>query len=472
MTNNSSLANREEVYILTPYDGVHFGGSARPKPEELLPDGKQSLLALVVNTTSFYNDGNVIPYVKRAVSKKVPVFVVASDKEEFEIESFNESVKPIVEAGAIPLGKTNLWTIDKELKKILVSSNGLENGVIEAYSKLHKPLLDIGETQKIISFLKDSEPIDVSKYSYCNYAFWKAIKNSPNYSSLAQAGEKASENILTPLLEQMKDKGILDYYSMGPSPKIDKQLLAKAVQRKQTICYHAIDTSKHALAENETEITQFLEQINPRWKKYVQIVNEIPQSFDKVHVGSNACVSYFGGQMVNQNDFFRNASKMFESNGILVADTHLHSAGGDNEQFWKQIYDIPEEKAMFAHALGLLFPKLAESNGWHVAIEYEKSNPDRISFQLKTEKDIVIPLYGPTFSVIRANMTERCDGLAYLLSSSDKPREVGFSKKYNANEFFSEASDNGFTPVCQKAEKIKIPNNANGSVMSCIFYKK
>ncbi len=471
MKTHLNLTTREEVYILTPYDGVHFGGSIRPKPEELLPDDKQSVLALVVNTTSFYNDGNVIPYVKRAVSKKVPVFVVASDKEEFEIESFNESVKPIVEAGAIPLGKTNLWTVDKELKKILTNSDGLEDGVIEAYSKLHKPLLDIGETQKIISFLKDSEPIDVSKYSYCNYGFWKAIRNSPNYSPLAQAGEKASENILIPLLEQMKDNGILDYFSMGPSPKIDKQLLAKAVQRKQNIRYHAIDTSKHALAENETKITHFLEQINPKWKKYVQIVNEIPQSFDKVHVGSNACVSYFGGQMVNQNDFFRNASKMFQSNGLLVADTHLHSADGDNEQFWKQIYDIPEEKEMFSYALGLLFPKLNKDDGWHVSVEYEK-NPDRISFQLKTDKDIVIPLYGPTFSVIRANMTERCDGLAYLLRPNDKPREIGFSKKCTANEFFLEASDGGFAPVGQQAEKIKIQNNANGSVMSCIFYKK
>lgn len=453
----------------------------------LLETVNASLEALVLDVDPVFPLPELLPVFEWYKDHNIPVFLISGQHALYEQQELRKKLSIASRLGAIDLGAydtsrpENVHALVSGFQKIFDGKSGSADKINAAIEQFYKPAIDDTEFSQIIEFLENGGSLDLSKFIYTDYHKWLEIRNSPHYKPLADACEASFIASAPAIRDAMLQRGLLDYYSFGPTPHVDAQILAEFVRAKQQVRYHPIDVSVKALGQTRNTIEQYLETVDTHWKNYVELADEKPRLFSNVNTTGPVAVVYTGGQIANDENFLPSASQICKEGGLVIADVHTRNPRRNEPHFWKYIYDIDEEKAMFRRAIELLVPHLAAQKGWDVEVKYvcNPDGPDRISFQLKVDREIttycnmveVVLKPESQVSMLPASMIHsyRNAGLPIPEGKVVKPRELQISKKYSENQFIQEVQKNGYELISTCHEPIRINAQGGGSVMTSIL---
>ncbi len=420
-----------------------------------------SLDALIINADPIFparGETSILPVIEEFTTRGIPVFLISGQHGMYEQQVIEENEEKAMAAGAISLGAcTTPWYELAPRANDIFSQPAVDlaTKIQQVVGHFYRPALGSKEFGPILDFLIDGGSIELGKFVYHHYELWEAVKASHQYKPLADAAAQSFAQIAPILVDEMTQRGLQDYYSMGPTPAVDAHILEAFVRAKKEVRYHAIDVNAHALFTTKRLITEHLAKIDPEWEKYVTLIEERPQVFGKVKTAQAVCVAYPGGQIVNDPKFLQQAAKICQQGGVVVADVHARYDVPHDEAFWKSIYDIEEERAMFRHAVGLLVPGLLRESGWDIKVEYLSSEegPHRVSFQL----DVQQPL-------------ETYCNMVKIRLEPGKRRELMISQKYTLPEFTTHAAMQGYTMLRSTAVPIQSTSHPSlGAVVTAIL---
>lgn len=410
------------------------------------PCGLDALILDARDCFSVEGENSFLDMIEANHAQGVAVFIITGQRGTYEQHVAKRKELMAINAGAIPLGacKAEFLGLMQGFGEIFSQSTSLEEKIAEAQRRFYVPAIEANEFSSLIDFLIDGGSIELSKFMYSDYMPWLKIKNSEAYQPLSKASQRSAELIINDAVPEMISREIQDYYSMGPTPDLDKKLLEEFVRRKQKVRYHAIDISSKALRDTKLKIREYLSSIDKGWEQYVTIADEKPQLFEEVITSGKSCVSYPGGQLVNNPGLLSKAGEICRAGGLVIADLHLRAGDGDHEAFWISIYDIEEEKEMFRKGVLQFLPCLQNEDGWGIVVKYikTKDEPDRISFQLEVDRDIDV----------------WCNSYSLTLKPGVE-RELMMSRKYTIPEFRAEARKIGYSAIAERS--VMLPKRSN-----------
>lgn len=420
-----------------------------------------SLDALIINADPIFptrGDVSILPLIEEFTVKGIPVFLITGQHGMYEQQVTEENEEKAMEVGAILLGACNTpwWELAPKTNEIFSQPGvDLATKIQQVVAEFYRPALGSKEFGPILDFLIDGGSIELGKFVYHYYELWEAVKTSHQYKPLADAAAQSFVQSAPLLVEEMAQRGLQDYYSMGPTPTVDAQILEAFLRSQKEVRYHAIDVNAHALFTTKKMIAEHLAGVDPAWEKYVTLVDERPQVFGKVRTPQAVCVAYPGGQIVNDPKFLQQAARICQQGGLVVADVHARYNVPHDEAFWKSIYDIEEERAMFRHAVGLLVPGLLRQSGWDIKVEYlpSEQGPHRVSFQLEVQKPL-----------------ETYCNMVKIQLEPGKRRELMISQKYTLPEFTTHAALQGYSMLRSTAVPIQSTSQPSlGAVVTAIL---
>ena len=398
--------------------------------------------AVIIDATTVFSvDGqnSLLPLIEGYVKLGTPVFLISGQRGQYEQQVAKKSELIAIDAGAIPLGACppEVPKLYEGLGDVFSQDMSLEDKIAEFQRRFYKPAIESEEFSPVIDFLFDGGSLEIGKFVYADYEPWLAVKNSEGYKPLSEASLESYKLIAHDVVPEMAKREIHDFYSMGPTPDIDKRILEECVRQKHKIRYHGIDISKKALVDTKKVIEEYLDSVDEGWRRYVSLVDEKPQLFQEVKAAERSCVSYPGGQLVNSSDLLSDATEICNNGGLVIADIHTRTSKGDQSELWKSVYDTEEEREMFRKAVLQIVPGLRDEEGWDIAVKYVQTigEPDKISFQLEVDKEI-----------------ECYCGIGIKVTM--KPgveRELMMSKKYTMPEFRQEVAGYGFNVISERS---------------------
>ncbi len=307
----------------------------------------------------------------------------------------------------------------------------LETRMVDAFLRISKPadavayLGDVFSRQisfpdsrvfaKLWQGLTWGNQFDFSSFIYFDYADYQRVVQSAPYSQLHDAFLAVGKGIAPSVVEHIKQLGLRNIYSMGPSPSVDAQLLEQLVDNSISATYHPIDNNARVVTQTLELITEHLDKRfgRDRWSGLISLGDAKPSNFGDVKSSEPSCVIYSGTTMMNGRQYWRQASRIAKEGGIVVAGSAVELGEKEgNAPYWLSIYDTPEGKAMFYHAVERAFPDLftLENKGkWEIALEYvprinrsahwAAHQTPKISAQLRVKERMTLSVDGTPFDL-------------------------------------------------------------------------
>lgn len=302
--------------------------------------------------------------------------------------------------------------------------------------------LELGLVGKIQGFF--------ARFMYHNYKDWLEVASTAPYSHMNAALKGAYADLVLRIAARIKEKGLKNIYSMGPTPSVDKLLLERLVSEGVEVTYHAVDTSGDALNSALEEITHHLtEKFGNNWQRLVRIGSTKPMKFDEVKSNGPSCVIYDSGNMMNDRQFWEQSAGIAGKGGIVVGSAAVNPGIEDMAQYWLPLYDTKEGRAMFRNAATKAFPGLStrENIGkWDIKFEYVQENwnweerwgvyqTPMISVQLSVKEPIVTYIKDPeTGKRVRLKLdNDKARGRPIVLITSAKLNLAAFLQSVPEN---------------------------------------
>jgi hypothetical protein len=393
--------------------------------------------ALVLDCSTVFpstGDESLYPIIEKQINRGTAVFLISGQNGEYEQQEMRKRLQEAQALGAVQLG--NCYERPDRLMKSIIEIFSQDvprdESVNEVQRRFLVPVLEAGEYGPFLDFMINGGSLEFGKFAYADFAQWLSVKKSPSYRKLSDATESSSQNLVSKVVSELIDRGIHDFYSMGPSANIDKKILEESAKRSHKITYHAIDVNTQALVDTRKDISNYLDEVSPGWQDSVALENTRSQLFQDVKSREKSLVSYPGGQIVNSDDLLTGAKQICQDGGLVLADLHIREGQNNDSALWKHFYDISAEKEMFRRGVLQVMPWLKDEKGWHIIVKYEKDSPYKISFQLGVDREIETGWNGIAFT-LRPGVT----------------RELMMSKKYTRGEFTDEANREGFDVLVQ-----------------------
>ncbi len=294
------------------------------------------------------------------------------------------------------------------------------------------------------------------RFMYFRYEDWLKVASTPPYKQMHDALRQAYAGLVPKIAAQIREKGLKDVYSMGPTPSVDKLLLEQLVREGVTITYHPVDASQEALNSALEEITQHLTaRFGNSWEKFVTFDSSEPVKFAEVKSAAPSCVIYDGGTVMNNRKFWEQAAGLAKEGGVVVASAAVTPDEGDWSNYWLSIYDTQEGRRMFENALKGAFPDLFSRKNmgrWDIKFEYVPESwnwPERwglyqtpmISVQLSVKKPLSVDVTDPETG-------ERVKIYAHPDEKRAYPIVLATSAKLNLAAFLQTVPENfGLRPI-------------------------
>jgi hypothetical protein len=344
-------------------------------------------------------------------------------------------MRQIEENGAISLGASvvPLDVLLREISGILSTNGGLKSGLSEAVRRFYVPIMGVEEYCNVLNVLEKGGILEVGAYIYADHSKWRAIRQSPEYSPLANSTEKVDVDAIPHLVNAVRERGLDTIVSMGPSPDVDKELLLTLARQSRKVKYMPVDVNRSALEQTLDSVSEYLTaQYGAGWEEFIAMESPRPMNFSDASPMDKALIMYCGGTIVNYPSFLDQAAKLCQGNSVLFADTHLCSSGEDHSDFWMSKYDIEPERDMFRSGIHYLMPSLfnPENIGkWDIGVEYIHS-PDgnnRVSFQLRVFEELSTFVHGVPVTLE--------PGITRELMISTKSTEDFFRQRYEGLGF-------------------------------------
>lgn len=400
--------------------------------------------ALVIDVQAKFSvdgPGSIVPIIEAQIARGTPVFIISGQRGEHEQTVARRKERIAIGAGAIPLGACRAPPpeVVAGLSEIFSQQTTLDERIAETQRRFYVPAIEAHEFSQLLAFLVEGGSLELGKFVYTDYQAWQTVKNSPSYKPLADALQRSAIACTPQIVDAMIQRRITDFYSFGPSPEVDKVILELCAARNMRVVYHPIDISKRALVHTRTTLENHLSAAVPGWRDYVTLVDEKPQLFEEVETDRAVCVSYPGGQIVNNSSLLSDARRVCGAGGLVVVDLHLRTTTEDDRALWMSIYDSDEERSMFTAAVQQFLIGGYGEDGWHIAVKYlpTPNQPHRISFQLAADHDVPV----------QCNMVN-------VTLKADVERELMMSRKYTGGEFNQESAQLGYTIIGQSTKPV------------------
>lgn len=305
----------------------------------------------------------------------------------------------------------------------------------------------------------------VDKHIYCG------IREGP-YAAFSEAMHEAGRQLLPAIVKQIRERGIRTVYALGPTPKLDAELLKTLAEQNVPVRYVAVDINPLTLSKAKQKVSA---QIGTHTGSQVTL-DTILGSFEGVNSGEKSVVIMIGGTVPNNPDsLWKVAAEIAKAGGLVVADSGIipeHTAEKSSywEQYWMSMYDTPAQRTMLLNGLKELCPGLftAETRPrWQMRMKYvphtaqenwkERFTTPRLQVELHVNKEIDV----------------RWAGRDYQLLPSQVIVPV-VSCKPDAVSFLAKAAHYGLGPVAAKESPIKysIEGGPKAGAISVLFEVK
>lgn len=329
---------------------------------------------------------------------------------------------------------------------------------------------------------------DFSRFVYNNYTLWERVAQSHPYSALREALVAVDKAMAPSAAALLAERGLKHFYSMGPTPAVDKLLLENIVRKGGSVTYHPIDASSKAIKATLEEVTQHLNSAfgDGKWQEQIAFADAEPTDFSRAKSSGPSLVVYSGGTIMNNREFWQQAASLAQKGGVVVASTALTRPDEDMGDYWLSMYNTPEGKLMFEGGLKQSFPELFDKRNrgkWDVAFEHvpalpsfskhEQYHTSRISIQLRVKDPVTLHFPDGTPISLRPTPTwseaARWDWKEQR--NHNYPIELAISTKPNLGEFMlTTPQDFGMKNLFYMPKAISYElNGISGLVASAAF---
>lgn len=305
----------------------------------------------------------------------------------------------------------------------------------------------------------------IDKHIYCG------IREGP-YAAFSEAMHEAGRQLLPTIVTQIREHSIGTVYSLGPTPKLDAELLKTLAGQSIPIRYVAVDINPSTLFKAKDKISDHIGTHRGREVTLDRILG----SFESVNSSEKSMVIMIGGTVPNNPDsLWKTAARIAKPGGLVVADSGItpeHPAEKSSywQQYWMSIYDTPAQRKMLLNGLSELCPGLFSPENrpkWQMRIRYvphtarenwkERFTTPRLQVELRVNKQIDVQWAGRDYQLLPSQ--------AIVPIVSCKP---------DAASFLAKASEDGLNPIAAKESSIdySIQGGPKAGAISVLFEVK